>query len=91
MGELEEGGNRTRTLRYHPRKIPEHGHPLVRFIFEQMNKQQVTYREVEQRSGVAVPTMKQWQDRANPNLLNIEAVLNVLGYTLLPVRKKDDD
>lgn len=63
--------------------VPEHAHPLSKIIFSEMNRQGVTYLEMEWRSGVLVSTMKAWRQRNRPGLETVEACLGSLGWDLI--------
>ena len=65
--------------------IPQHAGPHVRLLFAEMRRQRVTYEDLEWRSGVLKNTTKAWRHKNTPNLVNIEACLGVLGWSLLPV------
>lgn len=65
--------------------IPEQAVPHVRFMFAEMGRQRVTYEDLEWKSGILKNTLKAWRHKNQPNLANIEACLNALGYALVPV------
>lgn len=67
--------------------VPPQAHPLVKFVFTEMIRQQVTYCDLVDRAGVDRNTIRAWRTRNSPNLTNIEAVLNVLGYDIKPIRR----
>ena len=58
-------------------------HPIVKFVWDEMNKQQVSQEVVAARAGIASSTLRKYKyaDRA-VTLGLIEAALNVLGYDL---------
>lgn len=60
-------------------KVPERCHPLVRRLFEEMNKQQIGLLDLAERSGVNKNTIHDWKTRSMPHLHNIEACYTVLG------------
>lgn len=60
-------------------------HPLARLVFALMRIQNVTYDEMEYRSGVLRSTIKAWRTHNRPGLESIEATLGVLGWAVLPV------
>lgn len=78
---------------YQRAKEPAKGkavHPAVRWIWRQMNLQQVSQEDVAERSGVASSTMRKWRQGINsPKLKDIEAVVNVLGGQFV-IRVNDD-
>lgn len=79
---------------YQKQKEPAKGmaiHPLVRWIWAQMNKQRASQEDIAKRSGVSSSAMRKWRAGVrSPRIMEIEAVVNSLGYQLT-VRKKNDD
>lgn len=79
---------------YQRAKEPAKGkavHPLVRWIWRQMNHQKASQEDVAERSGVASSTMRKWRQGINsPKLSDIEAVVNALGGKII-VRVDDDN
>lgn len=65
--------------------IPTRGTTLSRLVFAEMQKQRVTYAELEWRSSVLVSTIKSWRNEKAPSLPSIEATLGALGWALVPV------
>lgn len=65
--------------------IPAHTPPTVRFLFEEMVRQQKTQLEVATDAGLKYSTLGLWKRRTAPRLQDIEACFNVLGLTLQPV------
>ena len=65
--------------------IPALAGPHVRLVFAEMARQNVTYDEVEQGSGVLRSTLKAWRHKNAPGLTSIEAVLGFLGFDFVPV------
>lgn len=63
-------------------KIPDHCHPLVRRLFQEMNKHQIGVLDMSERSGVNKNTLKDWKTRTVPRIDSIEACYNVLGLKL---------
>ena len=66
------------------------GHPAVRFVFEEMNRQRCGFADMRDRSGVCKETIRSWRTRNGAQVQNVEACLNVLGYTLTVGRLPDD-
>ena len=62
--------------------IPENAHPLVRRLFQIMNQHQIMIKDVSIITGVSVQTISSWRYERSPNLMNMEAALNGLGYRL---------
>ena len=67
--------------------IPKHAHPLVRQLFEIMNRERVTISGVSNLSGLASASISQWRYARNPTIVNFEAALNALGYELRIVHR----
>ena len=65
--------------------IPQRCHALAKVIFAEMQRQCVSYDELEYRSGVLKSTFKAWRTNNRPGLETIEATLGSLGWALLPV------
>lgn len=68
------------------RKDPKDGsgiHPIIRWIWVEMNRQCASQEDVAKRAGVSSSAMRKWRkgDRS-PKLFEIEAVVNALGGTL---------
>ena len=60
--------------------------PVVRFIADQAFKQQMTMDDLGKRAGMSKDTIRHWRHKSTPRVDYAEAVLNVLGYTLKPVK-----
>ena len=58
-------------------------HPIIRWIWVEMNRQCASQEDVAKRAGVSSSAMRKWRagDRS-PKLFEIEAVVNALGGTL---------
>lgn len=65
--------------------VPERCDPRAKVVFAEMQRQGVTYDELEHRSGVLRSTFKAWRTNNKPGLDTIEAALGSLGWSLLPV------
>ena len=70
-------------IQFQRAKVAPRSHPLIKYIWRSINEQQTSQELVAERAGVSSSTMRKWRraDRS-PSLLQIEAVLNVLGYDL---------
>ena len=64
--------------------------PTVRFLFEEMYRQQVSHYDVSVRAGFHRDTLRNWRTRNTPRVNDLEAVLNYLGYTLKVVKMKGE-
>lgn len=85
--ELKPEGHDAAQLKTLERVYPN-AHPLVRFLFNQMRSQQVSVTHMCTASGVHYNTVTHWRkNRAVPNVANLEACMNVLGYTILEPKK----
>lgn len=80
---------------YQTQKVPPKGmaiHPLVRWIWLEINRQRASQEDVAARSGVASSTMRKWRTGVrSPRVLELEAVINTLGYKLTIRKNKDDE
>lgn len=65
--------------------IPERANPMAKLVFHEMKKQNISYYELEWRSGVLISTFKAWRTENAPGLASIEAALGALGWALVPV------
>lgn len=67
-------------------------HPFVRWIWTEMNYQRASQEDIAARSGVSSSAMRKWHQGINsPKLMDIEAVVNALGYDLAIKPRRDDD
>ena len=62
--------------------IPKNVHPLVRETFAIMNRERATQMEVAERAGYNHHTLTAWKRNRAPSIPDLEATLNVLGYSL---------
>jgi len=69
--------------------IPERAHPLAKLLFAEMQRQGVTYAELEHRSGVLVSTFKAYRTDNSPGMTTIAAALGALGWALVPVPRME--
>ena len=69
--------------------VPANANPLAKLVFAEMQKQGVTYAELEHRSGVLISTFKAWRTDNAPGLATIEAALGALGWALVPVPRME--
>jgi lambda repressor-like predicted transcriptional regulator len=77
-----------RKFRYMP-EIKNNNH-LVRFLFEEMQRQKVCQLDLSERVGLHRDTLRNWRTRYTPKVDDLEAALNYLGYTLKTVRIKGE-
>lgn len=57
-------------------------HPLVKFIYRELERQRATVPAVAARAGVSEYTIRTWARLYNPRLEPLTAVLGALGYEL---------
>lgn len=58
-------------------------HRLVHVIWREINDQRVCQEDLAKRAGVSASAIRKWrQGQRSPNLNDLEAVLNVLGYAV---------
>lgn len=70
--------------------IPDHCHPLVRALFEEMAEQQLSLLDMAERSGINKNTLKDWRTRTVPTISNLDACFHVLGLRLVARYETDD-
>jgi len=70
---------------------PQRAHPLVRRFYAIINESRQTLNEMEAVAGLARGTITNWRTRSSPQIVTIEAALNVLGYRLEIVPIAQDD
>lgn len=63
--------------------VPAGAHPMVRRLFEEMERQQCGVLEMAERSGVNKNTLKDWRTRTMPRVADLEACFNVLGFDVI--------
>lgn len=68
--------------------IPNHAHPVVRRLFEEMNEQNTVMAEVCERAGLKPETVSNWRYRTNPKIDLIDAALNALDLELCVRRRR---
>ena len=54
----------------------------MRFLFEEMLRQQCTMEHMSRRSGMSTAALQAWKRKSQPRVGDLEAALNVLGFTL---------
>ena len=70
--------------------IPEGVHPFVKFVFASMRDQRLGYGVVQEKAGVHRGLLSNWRTKYTPNIVNLEAILNVLGYKLAILSLHDE-
>lgn len=76
--------------RFRTLSIPQHAHPLVRRLFEEMNRQRIGLTDMAERVGMSRFTINGWRTRHCPRVIELEACYNVLGLRLTLSVVKDD-
>lgn len=71
--------------------IPQSAHPLVRRLFEEMNRQQIGVLDVAERAGINKNTFRSWRTKHAPTIDNLDACFNVLGLELTLKRTKEQN
>lgn len=68
--------------------VPERVSPSVKLVFSEMKRQNRTYDQVAEGSGVLRATMKAWRHRNSPSLENVSAVLGYLNFEFVPIPRE---
>ena len=76
-------------VRFKPHTIPAHTHPVVQEFFRLRNIERAPLSVITKQAGLGRDTIQQWTSRATPNVANLDAALNVLGYRLAVVKNHD--
>lgn len=63
-------------------KVPVKVHPLVKFIYVEMNRQRVGIQDLSERAGLGEGTITKWKKNRSPQIEALEAAINALGYDL---------
>lgn len=65
-------------------------HPIVRWVWTQINAQRASQEDVAMRAGISSSALRKWRDGVrSPRIVELEAVVNVLGYKLKVVLQED--
>lgn len=70
--------------------VPENVHPLVKRLFEEMNREQIGILDMSKRSGVNKNTLNDWKRRSAPQIQNLDACFAVLGMEISVRWKRDE-
>ena len=68
---------------------PVNNNPLIVQLVDLMSETEIDSYDLCRRAGVSTASIHSWRTKSNPNITNLEAVLNVLGYTLAIVKLED--
>lgn len=67
-------------------------HPLVQWAWTQMAMKKLTHEFVAEKAGLSTATLRNWaRGRTTPRLIDIEAVVNVLGSDLSVKKSANED
>jgi DNA-binding phage protein len=77
------------TLRPRHKTIPDKAHPFVQDIFKEMIRQNMTYDELSERSGVSKKILERWRLATEPQLTTLHLVLKALGLKLQVVKENE--
>jgi len=67
-------------------------HPLVVWMWKEINHQRASQEDVSIRSGISSSAMRKWRTGLQaPTLAAMEAIINTLGYDLVIRRRKDEE
>ena len=61
--------------------------PVVRFLFEEMYRQQIHECDMSVRVGFHRDTLRKWRTSYQPRVNNLQDCLSYLGYELVVARK----
>ena len=81
----EEQAARAPVKRWRPVAIPRKGHPMVKILFMEMNRQRVGIREMARRAEISHESLSSWRKLMAPRIDLIERCFNILGLTLMPI------
>lgn len=72
------------TRSFRPIAVPSNVHSAVKALFSRMNEREVNETELAEISGLSQGTVSSWisKKRSPPNVMNLEAALNVVGLTI---------
>lgn len=70
--------------------VPKRAHPAAKIVFAEMRRQNVSYQELEFRSGVLMSTFKAWRTHNSPGLETMQAALGSLGWEFLAVPRLEN-
>ena len=73
-----------------PRVMPQRAHPLIQLVFDEWQRQKQTALEITGRAELGYRTLEKWRAGQIPSVVNLEAVLNVLGFELRAVPVHDE-
>jgi transcriptional regulator with XRE-family HTH domain len=69
-----------------PISVPSNAHPLVQQVFVLLDKTGMTYQELADRAKISPRLLERWRGNVQPQIGNLEKVLNALGYNIVIYR-----
>lgn len=69
--------------------VAPRAHPLAREFFRLLGQAGVSMTDVAERAGLGLATVVKWKYRHVPKIDTFEAALNVLGYELRVVPRRE--
>jgi hypothetical protein len=74
-------------------KPPANGvHPILKWVWCEILRQDVSLQSVAQRAGFEGKTIRNWWNgKSSPALVDVQAVVNALGYQLVITALKDPE
>ena len=63
-------------------KMQLNNNPIVRFLFSEIERRKINHRDLSAEAGIGHTSLSGWRRRTMPRVDDLEAVLNVLGYSL---------
>jgi hypothetical protein len=77
-----------------PAEVPPVSNALVRLLFSEMVRRQISYQTMDRKSGVSFWTMRKWRRGIEPTDDKLAAALAVVGYkivrTAVPIGREAD-
>ena len=61
--------------------------PVVRFLFEEMHRQQIHECDLSERVGFHRDTLRKWRTTHQPRVSDLQDCLSYLGYDLIVAKK----
>ena len=65
--------------------VKDTAHPLVKLLFAEMERQQITLSTLAVKSGIARETISRWRVSGTMTLISIESCLQVVGLSIIAV------
>ena len=68
--------------KFKPKAVPAQAHHLVQAIFEEMNVQKLTYKDLSERCGMNVKVFERWRKNTEPQLHMLDIVYKALNLKM---------